>query len=73
MDPAPDTRSWWQIILASLRGEPHDYTRGNLTRAIWLLAIPMVLEMAMESTFAIVDETDETHGPETSTSFSHSA
>lgn len=55
MDPAPDTRSWWQIILASLRGEPHDYTRGNLTRAIWLLAIPMVLEMAMESTFAIVD------------------
>jgi putative MATE family efflux protein len=55
VDPAPDTRSWWQIVVASLRGEAHDYTRGSIPRAIWLLAIPMVLEMAMESTFAIVD------------------
>jgi len=55
MDSAPDTRSWWQTVLAALRGEAHDYTKGSLTRAIWLLAIPMVLEMAMESTFAIVD------------------
>lgn len=50
-----DTRSWWQIAAAALRGEAHDYTQGSLPRAIWLLAIPMVLEMAMESTFAIVD------------------
>jgi len=50
-----DTRSWWQIVVAALRGEAHDYTQGSLPRAIWLLAIPMVLEMAMESTFAIVD------------------
>jgi len=42
-------------VRASLRGEAHDYTRGSIPRAIWLLAIPMVLEMAMESTFAIVD------------------
>jgi putative MATE family efflux protein len=42
-------------VRASLRGEAHDYTSGSLPRAIWLLAIPMVLEMAMESTFAIVD------------------
>jgi putative MATE family efflux protein len=55
MDTAPDTRSWWQIVRAALRGEAHDYTRGSLPKAIWLLAIPMVLEMAMESTFAIVD------------------
>ncbi len=55
MQPAPDNRSWWQIVVAALRGEAHDYTKGSLTRAIWLLAIPMVLEMAMESTFAIVD------------------
>lgn len=51
----PDNRSWWQIVVAALRGEAHDYTQGSLPRAIWLLAIPMVLEMAMESTFAIVD------------------
>jgi len=49
------SRSWWSIVRASLRGEAHDYTSGSLPRAIWLLAIPMVLEMAMESTFAIVD------------------
>ncbi len=40
---------------ASLSGAQHDYTQEKLSRAIWLLAIPMVLEMAMESTFAIVD------------------
>jgi len=50
-----ESRSWWSIVRASLRGEAHDYTSGSLPRAIWLLAIPMVLEMAMESTFAIVD------------------
>jgi putative MATE family efflux protein len=55
MSTSPDTRSWWRIVVAALRGEAHDYTRGSLPRAIWLLAIPMVLEMAMESTFAIVD------------------
>ena len=36
-------------------GEMHDYTQGSLPRAVWVLAIPMVLEMAMESTFAVID------------------
>lgn len=48
-------RSLWQHIVGSLRGEQHDYTRGPLPAAILLLAIPMVLEMALESTFALVD------------------
>jgi len=45
----------FQEIKDALRGEEHDYTRGNLKRAIFLLSVPMVLEMCMESIFAIVD------------------
>src|SRR5262252_5084444 len=55
-EPAPaPARTTWQHIAGSLRGEHYDYTRGSLRRAILLLAIPMVLEMALESTFALVD------------------
>ena len=42
-------------IADALRGKEHDYTQGSLNRAITLLAIPMVLEFAMESVFAICD------------------
>ena len=43
------------MIRSSLSGEHHDYTRGNLFRAVVLLAIPMVLELSMESLFAMCD------------------
>lgn len=39
----------------AVRGVPHDYTEGPLGRAIFLLAVPMVLEMVMESLFAVAD------------------
>lgn len=39
----------------ALRGGHHDYTSTPLGRAIMLLAIPMVMEMIMESVFAVVD------------------
>ena len=42
-------------ILESLRGSERDYTQGPMTKAIVLLSIPMVLEMMMESVFAVVD------------------
>ena len=42
-------------IIDALRGIERDYTQGSLRRAIVLLAIPMVLEMMMESVFAIAD------------------
>ena len=45
----------WQEIRAVLRGEMRDYTRGSLLRAIVLLALPMVLEMLMQSVFELVD------------------
>src|SRR4051812_8809030 len=42
-------------ILHALKGEHHDYTTAPLNRAVLLLAVPMVLEMIMESLFAISD------------------
>ena len=47
--------SFWKSIGEALRGSHQDYTAGNLNRAIILLAIPMVLEMVLESLFAVVD------------------
>ncbi|HWZ97002.1 MAG TPA: MATE family efflux transporter [Candidatus Dormibacteraeota bacterium] len=47
--------SIWKSIWEGLAGSHQDYTVGNLNRAIILLAIPMVLEMALESLFAVVD------------------
>lgn len=45
----------WQLIKDSLRGKEQDYTKVNLKTGIVLLAIPMILEMLMESLFAVVD------------------
>jgi putative MATE family efflux protein len=47
--------SFWSSIREALRGSHQDFTAGSLNRAIVLLAIPMVLEMVLESLFAVVD------------------
>jgi len=50
---APPT--FWTSVREALRGSHQDFTTGSIKRAIFLLALPMVLEMAMESLFAVVD------------------
>lgn len=45
----------WADVRDALRGHQHDYTDAPLGKAILLLAVPMVLEMCMESLFGIVD------------------
>jgi putative MATE family efflux protein len=47
--------SLWSSIREAVRGSHQDFTTGGLNRAILLLAIPMVLEMVLESLFAVVD------------------
>jgi putative MATE family efflux protein len=45
----------WASLVEAVRGSHQDYTTGSLNRAILLLAVPMVLEMVLESLFGVVD------------------
>jgi len=47
--------SIWHELKDAIRGTEADYTRIDLKKAIFLLAVPMILELVMESTFAVVD------------------
>lgn len=53
-DVAPQT-GLWAAVREALRGSHTDYTQGPIGRAVLLLSIPMVLEMLMESVFAVTD------------------
>ena len=46
---------FFSLVRESLNGKEQDYTNGSIRRAVILLAIPMMLEMCMESVFAVVD------------------
>ncbi|MPQ47521.1 MATE family efflux transporter [Marinifilum sp. N1E240] len=45
----------WRLIQEALSGEEKDYTNGKIGKALFMLAIPMVLEMIFESVFAVAD------------------
>jgi putative MATE family efflux protein len=49
------TKRYLALIRQAMSGEEQSYTSGSIDRAIVLLSIPMILEMAMESLFAVVD------------------
>ena len=46
---------FWATLREAVRGSERDFTEGGIVRAIFLLSVPMVLEMMMESLFGIVD------------------
>jgi putative MATE family efflux protein len=46
---------FWAAVRESLQGTERDFTTGELNRAVGILAVPMVLEMAGESVFAVCD------------------
>jgi putative MATE family efflux protein len=53
--PPPPPQSYWAALKDAIAGSEADYTAIPLKRAILLLAVPMILELIMESTFAVVD------------------
>jgi putative MATE family efflux protein len=53
--PRKKVNSLWQELKDAIRGSEADYTEIKIGKAIFLLAVPMILELIMESTFAVVD------------------
>ena len=51
----PPIEGFWSGVREALHGSRRDYTEGPIGRAILVLAVPMVLEMVMESVFAVCD------------------
>src|SRR5205085_6854346 len=50
-----ESSSWLSTLREAFAGSRQDFTEGSIRRAIILLAVPMVLEMSMESLFGIVN------------------
>lgn len=55
---------YFSLVMQALKGGEHDYTQGSIRGAIVLLAIPMILELILESVFALVDMYFVSHLPD---------
>ncbi|MBA2611333.1 MAG: MATE family efflux transporter [Bacteroidetes bacterium] len=55
IDQTKPGNRFFNTIKQSLNGEELDYTKGSIRKAVFLLAIPMILELSLESVFAVVD------------------
>ena len=53
--PAAEPHSFWSTVREALHGSRQDYTEGAIGRSVLLLAVPMVLEVVLESVFAVTD------------------
>lgn len=51
----PHLKRFFSLLKQAIAGGEQDYTSGSIRRAVFLLAIPMIMEMVMESVFAVVD------------------
>lgn len=54
-DSTTEPHSFWSTVGEALRGSRQNYTEGPVGRSILLLAVPMVLEVVLESVFAVTD------------------
>jgi len=48
-------KNFISILKQSLNGKQYDFTEGSIPKAVFLLAVPMILELSLESVFALVD------------------
>ncbi len=48
-------KQFFQLLFSALKGTEKEFTTGSINRAIFLLSVPMIAEMIMESLFAVVD------------------
>lgn len=54
-DSGPKKEGLFSLLRSAIKGEEVDLTKGSIRKAILMLSVPMVLEMVLESVFAVVD------------------
>ena len=55
MNDKSSLKMFFQNLRIAIAGTEKNFTSGSINKAVFLLSIPMILEMVMESLFAVVD------------------